>query len=158
MITVLEFNNLLPEPLHSTGTPTKKSSRLLHNWNWYNHYHMLDSYFLVCKCDSFQSKQATVSSTVQESLPSTLVKQELVTNSCYPSECNIAIEMRGVGGRAAFKLHVAMEDVIVSLSATGTRSYNHESQTSIKHSRLFFLLLLFFVVCGFFVCLFFLNF
>lgn len=122
MITVLQFNNLLPEILHSTGTPTKKSSRQLHNWNWYKHYHMLDSYFSLCERDSFQSKQATVSSTVWESLSGTLVKQELVKNSCYWSECNIVIEMWGKK-RVAFKLHVAMEDVIMSLSVTGTRSY-----------------------------------
>lgn len=60
---------------------------------------------------------------VLKSLPGTLVNQELVTNSCYQSECNIAIEKEGWGGRVTFKLPVSMEDVIVSLYVMGTRSY-----------------------------------
>lgn len=118
----------------------QKNSRQLYNWNWYNHCHMLDGYFLICECDSFQSKKATVSSTVEKPLPCTLLKWELVTNSCYQSEYNIVIEMVE-GKRVAFKSHIAIEDFIVSLSVTGTRNYNCNCNSHGEPTCIFYMII-----------------
>lgn len=106
------------------GRP-QKNPRQLHSWNWYNHCHMLDSYFLIRQCDSFQSKQAMVSSTV---LTHCVALQLSKHWSQIPvTSLNAVLKLKGgERRRVAFKLHVGKEDVLVSLSALsirGTRSY-----------------------------------